>query len=288
MNNRFIFTAGLFLLGIAVGSAIMYTRETGDQQQPADDLPISPAASTQGVEHPMASAFVLSQVSDSERISLLEQQVQQLSDRIVALERFADAAQPESDEGTTSALALTTASTVDTPVRSLSPAVTTDNLVKAGLDRELAADIVRRRNEIDMKLLELRDRAAREGYLGTERYAGELEALREQNIPLRDEIGEDYYDSYLYASGRTNRVRVASVMIGSPAETAGMLDGDMVLSYDNRRMFNWNELQEATSLGERGEYVNVTVLRNGQLVNLWMPRGPLGVRLGAARVKPQE
>jgi C-terminal processing protease CtpA/Prc len=166
--------------------------------------------------------------------------------------------------------------------------VTTDNLVKAGIDPELAADIVRRRNEIDMKLLELRDRAAREAYIGTERYAEELEALREQNIPLRDEIGEEYYDSYLFASGRTNRVRIASVMIGSPAETSGMLDGDMIISYDNRRMFNWNELQEATSLGERGEYVNVTVLRNGELVNLWMPRGPLGVRLGAARVKPWE
>jgi C-terminal processing protease CtpA/Prc len=288
VNNRFIFTAGFFLLGIAAGAAIMVTRETDDQQQPVEDLPASKAASTQSSEHPMTSAFVLSQVSDSERITLLEQQVQQLSDRLVALERFADAAQPDSDTGTASALALTTASTVDTPVSSLSPAVTTDNLVKAGIDPELAADIVRRRNEIDMKLLELRDRAAREAYLGTERYAEELEALREQNIPLRDEIGEEYYDSYLFASGRTNRVRIASVMIGSPAETSGMLDGDMILSYDNRRMFNWNELQEATSLGERGEYVNVTVLRNGELVNLWMPRGPLGVRLGAARVKPWE
>ena len=288
MNNRFFLIAALFVLGIAVGAAMMYFGGDSDLQQPVGDLATSPAASTQSVEHPMASAFVLSQVSDSERITELEQQVQQLNDRLVALERFADATQPGSATETASALALPTPSTVDTPVSSLSPAVTTDNLVKAGIDRELAADIVRRRNEIDMKLLELRDRAAREGYLGSERYANELEALREQNIPLRDEIGEDFYDSYLYASGRTNRVRVASVMIGSPAETAGMLEGDMVLSYDNRRMFNWNELQEATSLGERGEYVNVTVLRNGQLVNLWMPRGPLGVRLGAARVKPSE
>ena len=288
MNNRFTLSIGLFVLGIAAGVAMMYAGGGSDPQQPDDDLQASPAAPTQNSEHPMASAFVLSKVSDSERIAMLEQQVQQLSDRIVALERVADVAQNESNSGTTAALALTTASTVDTPVSSLSPAVTTDNLVKAGLDRELAADIVRRRNEIDMKLLELRDRAAREAYLGTERYTEELEALREQNIPLRDEIGEDYYDSYLYASGRTNRVRVASVMIGSPAEMAGMLDGDMVLSYDNRRMFNWNELQEATSLGERGEYVNVSVLRNGQLVNLWMPRGPLGVRLGAARVNPRE
>jgi C-terminal processing protease CtpA/Prc len=286
VNNRFILISVFFVLGIAAGVAIMYAGESNDPQQPDDDLHPSPAASTQNSKHPMASAFVLSQDSDSERIALIEQQVQQLRDRLVALERVADAAQDESETGTAAALTQSTASTVDTPVSSLNPAVTTDNLVNAGLDRELAADIVRRRNEIDMKLLELRDRASREGYLGTERYAEELDDLREQNTPLRDEIGEDYYDSYLYSSGRTNRVRVASVMIGSPAETAGMQTGDMILSYDNRRMFNWNELQEATSLGERGEYVNVTVLRNSELLNLWMPRGPLGVRLGAARVEP--
>ena len=70
--------------------------------------------------------------------------------------------QPEDDEAqATVALPLTGQSTVDTPVSNLNPAVTTDNLVKAGIDAELAADIVRRRNEIDMQLLELRDRAAR-------------------------------------------------------------------------------------------------------------------------------
>ena len=75
-------------------------------------------------------------------------------------------------------------------------------------------------------------------------------------------------------------------MMGSPAEMSGMNDGDMILNYDDKRMFSWSELQDATSRGERGEYVNVTVLRNGQLVNLWVPRGPLGIRLGTARVKP--
>lgn len=282
MSKQSIFVSGLFLLGIAIGAAVMYQRSRLDLHQPHNEIASPSASSTQSIDHPMANAFVISEMSDDERIELLEQQLQHLNDRIAALERVADVEQdvPES------AIALPTASTVDTPVSNRNPVVSTDRLVKAGLDRELAADIVRRRNEIDMKLLELRDRAAREGYAGTERYAQELNDLREQNVPLRDEIGDDYYDSYLFASGQTNRVRVASVMIGSPAETAGMQDGDMILSYDDKRMFNWNELQSETSMGQRGEYVNVSVLRNGQLVNLWMPRGPLGVRLGAARVKP--
>jgi S1-C subfamily serine protease len=75
-------------------------------------------------------------------------------------------------------------------------------------------------------------------------------------------------------------------MLGSPAEQAGIETGDVILSYGDRQLFNWSELQDATTRGERGEYVNVTVLREGQMLNLWLPRGPLGVRLGSTRVKP--
>jgi len=284
MNKQFILIPGLFVVGIATGIAMMYGRDEQNSQQPADELHTTPTLHTDASEHPMANAFVITQVSDGERIQTLEKQIRSLNERIEQLERTADIEQDKTKKS--GSLALHTPSTVDTPVSSLSPAVTTTNLVKAGIDAELAADIVRRRNEVDMKLLELRDRASREGYIGTDRYADELNELRDQNISLRDEIGDEYYDSYLYASGQGNRVRVASVMIGSPAEQAGMLDGDMILNYDDSQMFNWNELQGATSKGERGEYVNVTVMRNGQLVNLWIPRGPLGVRLGTARVNP--
>jgi len=80
------------------------------------------------------------------------------------------------------------------------------------------------------------DRASREGYIGTERYVNELNELREQDISLRDEIGDEYYDNYLYTSGQSNRIRVASVMIGSPAEQAGMQNGDMILVKGSRGM----------------------------------------------------
>jgi hypothetical protein len=284
MNKNFIFIPGLFALGIATGIAMMYGRGKDKTPEPAEELQTAPFQDTGTGNHPMANAFVVTQVSDSDRMQAIEQQLRLLDDRIEELEQVVDDELNESKKS--GATAILKPSTVDTPVSSLSPAMTTENLVKAGLDEELAADIIRRRNEMDMKILELRDRASRDGYLDTERYAGELNELREQDIPLRDEIGDEYYDRYLYASRQSNRVRVASVMMGSPAEMSGMKDGDLILNYDDRRIFNWSELQEATSRGERGEYVNVTVLRNGQLLNLWVPRGPLGVRLGTARVKP--
>ncbi len=287
MNKKLILLPVLFALGIAAGIGIMHERSMENGQEFAEQLYTPPALPDDETgDHPMASAFVITQVPDSERIQALEEQVRLLGVRIEELERSNDTQARPDVNRKAGALLINSQSTVDTPVSSLNPAVTTENLVKAGIDMELAANIVRRRNEVDLKLLEIRDRASREGYLGTERYAREVREIREQDTSLRDEIGDDYYDSYLFATRQNNRVRAVSVMMGSPAEMSGMKDGDLILSYDDRKMFNWNELQEATSMGERGEYVNVTVLRNGQLHNLWIPRGPLGIRLGAARVKP--
>lgn len=285
MNKQFIIIPGLFALGIAAGVAIMYDRDTQLSQQPVVQPQTGDDRQPETSDFPLANAFVVAQTSDSDRIQALEQQLDLLSERIEELEQLVTA--EKDDKNANGALAMQNSTTVDTPVSSTSPAVTTDILVRAGINEELAADIVRRRNEIDISILELRDRATREGYLNTERFTREMRTLREQDISLREDIGDDYYDSYLYASGQSNRVRVASVMMGSQAEMSGMQDGDMILSYDNKRMFSWSELQQSTSQGERGEYVNVTVLRNGQQVNLWIPRGPLGIRLGTARVKPE-
>ncbi len=284
VRNRIIFPV-LFALGIAAGAAFMYLRDNGAGEQGQPTAALQPARAIDTARHPMADAFSIARVPDSERIQALEQRVRALGERVDELERSREADELEDDDPAGSII-LDSQSAADTPVSSRSPAMTIQNLVKAGIDQEMAADIVRRSNEIDMKLLELRDRATRDGFYGTDRYVGEVQALRDQNPALREEIGDDYYDSYLYNTGQQNRVRVVSVMMGSPAELAGMEDGDVILNYDNRRMFSWSELQNATAMGERGEYVNVTVLRNGQLHNLWIPRGPLGVRLGSVRFKP--
>ena len=286
MTKKLILIPGLFALGITVGIALMYYLGNENRHNAAEPLQTSDLLPVEADDHPMASAFVITQKSDSERIQALEQHIHSLNIRIEDLERVSESINDQDEINKKGALTFDSRSTVDTPVSSLNPAVTTDNLVKAGIDMELAADIVRRRNEIDLKLLELRDRASRQGYFGTERYAEEMQELRDQSPSLRDEIGDEYYDNYLFTTRQNNRVRAVSVMMGSPAELSGMKDGDLILNYDNRQLFNWNELQDATSKGERGEYVNVTVMRNGQLHNLWIPRGPLGIRLGAVRVKP--
>jgi len=161
-----------------------------------------------------------------------------------------------------------------------------DNLVRGGIDASLAEDIVRRKNSVELKRLALQDRARREDYLNTQRYYDELAEINAQDVSLREELGDDRYDEYLYNSKQNNRIRISSVMLGSAAEQAGIQKGDIVLSYDNKRLFTWQELKDATAAGELGEYVALNIYRNGEIFSFSVPRGPLGIQLGATRLAP--
>jgi membrane-associated protease RseP (regulator of RpoE activity) len=161
-----------------------------------------------------------------------------------------------------------------------------ENLIRGGIDPLLAEDIIRRKNSIELKRLELQDRARRENYLNTQRYYDELEEINRLDVSLREELGDERYDEYLYDSKQNNRIRIASVMLGSVAEKAGILRGDVVLSYDSQQMFTWDELKDATASGELGEYVSISIYRDGEIFSFSVPRGPLGVQLGATRLQP--
>ena len=161
-----------------------------------------------------------------------------------------------------------------------------ENLIKGGIDPVLAEQIVRQKNSIELKRLELQDRAKRNNYLNTQRYYDELDAINQQDTSLRESLGDEQYDQYLYNIKQNNRIRIASVIIGSAAEQAGIQKHDVVLSYDNKRMFSWHELRDATTAGELGDYVSITIYRNGEIYSYSVPRGPLGVQLGATRLPP--
>jgi hypothetical protein len=161
-----------------------------------------------------------------------------------------------------------------------------DSLIRGGIEPSLAEDIVRRKNSIELKRLALQDLATRDNFLNTQRYYDELARINKQDIALREELGDERYDEYLYTSKQNNRIRIASVMLGSAAEQAGIQKGDIVLSYNDNRMFTWQELKDATSEGQLGEYVTLSIYRNGQVYSFSVPRGPLGTQLGAARLEP--
>lgn len=207
--------------------------------------------------------------------SRLESELARLSERVAGLERrLADVS--ASAQGA-----------ADAPPRARTPNQRRVALEVAGLARDLAADVVWRQGQHDLEQLELRDQAMREDWFGSDRYREEIRKLRDERPNLRAELGDELYDRYLYAAGDENRVRIEGLIAGSAAEDAGLRPGDLIESYDGTRVFTFGELRRATSEGERGEQVQVSVRRpDGERVQFWLPRGPLGVRLDLTHADP--
>lgn len=161
-----------------------------------------------------------------------------------------------------------------------------NSLVAAGIDPSVAAEIKQRSDQWSLQRLELIDQATREGWRRSDQFEERIDELREERPDIRSELGDTDYDQYLYVSGEPNRVQIASIIDGSAAQLAGIETGDLLRTYANERVFSSREVQRATREGARGEMVPVTVERDGQLLNLELPRGPLGVTLNGQRVEP--
>ena len=137
-----------------------------------------------------------------------------------------------------------------------------------------------------MRQIEFDDRARREGWVNSPRYFAEAAALRDGSQAVRQELGDDAYDRYLYASGRPNRLVVSNVIATSPAERAGLQPGDVILSYGDQRVFSTQQLTDLRSSGDRGTPVTLDIVREGRPMQITMPRGPMGVQTSATNVDP--
>jgi C-terminal processing protease CtpA/Prc len=211
-------------------------------------------------------------------LSLIKQQLHRIDS---ALLNAAETAQTMSSTPSSSYLSKRSqTSALTQPIYNLA------SLIRGGVDPTFAEDIVRRRNGVELKRMELQDIATRGEYFNTPKYYEELDAINSQVISLRDELGVDKYDDYLFNSRQNNRISILSIMLGSVAEQAGIQNGDIVLSYDNTRILKASELKEATLQGQLGEYVIISIYRNGEVFSFSVPRGPLGMKLRAIRLAP--
>ena len=143
-----------------------------------------------------------------------------------------------------------------------------DRLIAAGFAPDRAEWINRRTQELRMQTMQSQYEARREGRPPP----ADVEAST-----LRAELGDQDYERLLSAQGRPTSVNITGVLASSPAERAGLQQGDEIVSYDGKRVFDVQELNELTLGGTSGESVVVDVRRNGQTLQLVLPRGPIGV-----------
>jgi len=158
-----------------------------------------------------------------------------------------------------------------------------DALQERGYTEEEVRRLQERYEAYELAQLYLNDRARREGWRATPRFMGEQRQLSEA---LQADLGDRDFDAVLYGSGQNNRVQVAGVLRGSAAERAGLRDGDVVVSYDGRRIFEGSALLGATVQGDQGAQTEMVVRREGGDVRVVLPRGPIGIRLLPSRVPP--
>lgn len=168
------------------------------------------------------------------------------------------------------------------------PNPTVNALVDAGVDETVALDLIARQDARALAELDLRDQAAREGWLDADDFDERLEASLPERLNLRDELDARQWDRYLYASGRPNRIAISSVLNGSAAYNALLQTGDQLLSYAGERVYNVRDLQRGTRGGTRGESVVIQVQRGGEILEMTVPRGPLGVNLSRESVNPDD
>jgi len=162
----------------------------------------------------------------------------------------------------------------------------TDVLLSLGVDNIIADRIQKKVEEREMNQLYLRNTSIREGWFGTEKYFEKSRELAQESNVYRDELGDVRYDEYLFQSDQTNRVSITSIIATSPAEKIGLQTNDIILEYDNQRIFSWSDITQLTAEGENGETVSLVIQRDNSTIELFIPRGPLGVRLENIKVDP--
>jgi hypothetical protein len=255
--------ASVLLLGAAVAFFAAWqwlpTHEYRSQQQPVEPTDLAAL---------------------KEKVAELDRQYEITSTKLAELELYLDSGKSgewSSSAGPSEFEALTEAETeVDTDgVEVFLRAIagignrTVEQIEASGLSVEEYETIEAQAQQMHFTAFETEWLQRREHYQRRDRNPNPMELLRES-------IGDDAYDRYLYANGRSNRVKLHRVRPGSAAEQARLSPGDVVLSYDDKRVFSFSDLNQLSYEGEPGEPVVLKVKgQDGIVSQIVIPRGPM-------------
>lgn len=169
--------------------------------------------------------------------------------------------------------------------RSFRKKIELDRLHNAGFSDDRIAWLEQRAAELKLQKNEYWSKLAQEGRpaSGHERSA----YILDPDLDLQQEIGEDEYDRYREALGRTLGVAIVDVTIGSSGQSSGLMAGDEIVRYDGKRVYNVAALDGLTSGATSDGQAIVEIRRQGRLIQLSVPKGPL-LPLGVRSELPSE
>lgn len=148
----------------------------------------------------------------------------------------------------------------------------TTQLVDGGFTEARANQIRVLEDEVRMQALQAEYEAQQNG-TDLDPWAQAYEA----QAAFRESLGDTDYETYLQARGGESKITVREVIGSSPASRAGLRPGDQIVNYDGDRVFSMYELKSKAFVGNPGEDVVVDIERDGQRIQLVLPRGPIGI-----------
>ena len=155
-----------------------------------------------------------------------------------------------------------------------------NRLVEGGFSEGEARRILEQESEAAFQVLNSVWEAQRSGE-PYDRYSDEFDP----SAIMRSEMGDDAYARYLEAQGQPTAVRITQVLGGSPVKEIGLQPGDQLVSYSGNRVFSVNDLRKQSMQGNPGEDVVIEIQRDGTLIQLTLPRGPIGITGTGANVR---
>ena len=97
----------------------------------------------------------------------------------------------------------------------------TQRFIDAGFAQEEAARIIQLEEEESLRQLDAQYQSRRQQLEGRD-------ISLTTNNPLRAELGDENYERYLEANGRSISAAIGTVISGSPGEDAGLQPGDSI------------------------------------------------------------
>jgi hypothetical protein len=270
-------TLSLVFGGLSAGLAIAFWLQPGSEPslaaEAADAAPVAGSSATGAVSEARLAALEDAFAAEVDQRVALEARVAELSTQLEALGE-SPVRGPRFDERDGNGL---DPAVIEERIRVRRDARATpeererrtvERLVAAGFAPDRAEWINRRTQELRMQAMQAQYEARREGRAAPPDLG---------EAALRTELGDQDYERYLTAMGRSTSVNIMGVLASSPAERVGLQPGDEIVAYNGQRVFDVAELNELTLGGNTGESVVVDIRRNGQSMQLVMPRGPLGI-----------
>lgn len=286
MRSKLVLMSLALTTGLALGAILLHDSSPpqpgSGATSSAAQARVAPGKGEARQNQPLAADIVELEERLQHEIGVrraLEQRVQLLTRQVATLLQE----RPAAEEGVVSGPTEVTASAGSTARRDW---FDEQRLIETGMDRIQASQLRAHFEQLELERLQLRNQSLREGW-DRRQLREALRAVARKEVEIKDQLGEAAYDAYRYAAGLPNRVAVTSVLASAQAGEAGILPGDYIMRYDNERIYDWFDLQEATAAGEIGEMVSLEVERDGETLQFYLQRGPLGIRMDSVSIGPE-